>query len=190
MASCGTASTSAAWSSQTVVSLAARHFPAIHARADGVRRLPFVGRRDRGRRFLCVRRAIESGAAGRVQCLAGCAGKGLCVSRAQPRQQCKPRVLMRESGGSTVPGGCPHQAATAIRAGVNLNCGGFYRRWLPSAVAAGLVSHSELDTAFVTLWRTAFHLGMCAHALSRWQAWWQSYNPIAALAQRCPTCPV
>ena len=48
----------------------------------------------------------------------------------------------------------------ALRAGVNLNCGGWYARWLPSAVRDGLVSEAELDDSFATLWSTAFDLGL------------------------------
>jgi hypothetical protein len=52
------------------------------------------------------------------------------------------------------------QAAIAMRAGVGLNCGDWYARWLPSAVSEGLVTEAELDAAFATVWSTAFELGL------------------------------
>jgi beta-glucosidase-like glycosyl hydrolase len=52
------------------------------------------------------------------------------------------------------------QAAVALKAGVNLNCGGWYARWLPTAVEEGLVSEKELDDSFATLWKLAFELGL------------------------------
>lgn len=52
------------------------------------------------------------------------------------------------------------QAAVALRSGVNLNCGGWYARWLPTAVEEGLVTTEELDSSFATLWGVAFELGL------------------------------
>ncbi len=59
----------------------------------------------------------------------------------------------------TSPDG-PSAAATALKAGVNVNCGSVFADFLAEAVEKGLVSEAEIDLALKQLIRTRFKLGL------------------------------
>ena len=52
------------------------------------------------------------------------------------------------------------QAAVAIRAGTDFNCGQFYQTYLEDAVKTGALGESELDNAIIRVWTKAFELGL------------------------------
>jgi hypothetical protein len=52
------------------------------------------------------------------------------------------------------------QAATALTAGCDLNCGSYYAQHLADAVRKGALNESDVDDAFVRVWKHAFMLGL------------------------------